>query len=84
MVSLKCCKEKQEQTSILYPVKHHSKLKAKKKKRHFQMKTELSSAANQTKNSTKVSSLGWREMTSDGHSDQGKETKASKMVKMWV
>ena len=83
MVSLKCCKEKQEQTSIIYPVKHHSKLKAKKK-RHFQMKTEISSAANQTKNSTKVSSSGWREMTLDGHSDQGKETKASKMVKMWV
>lgn len=48
------------------------------------MKTEISSAANQTKNSTKVSSSDWREMTSDGHSDQGKETKASKMVKMWV
>ena len=48
------------------------------------MKTEILSTANQTKNSTKVSSSGWREMTSDGHSDQEKETKASKMVKLWV
>ena len=34
------------------------KIEGKKKKRHFQMKTEIASAANQTKNSTKVSSSG--------------------------